>query len=954
MAKKQLNPLLGSIRRLIGPEMVEDRTDQELLQDFIACGSEKAFTELVRRHGRLVLMVCNQVLRHSQNAEDACQATFLVLARKAASIQRRTALASWLYGVAFRIARKARNEAVRRQTRENHARCRSPLDPVTEAALRELQTLLHEEISRLPEKLRAPFVLCCLEGKSRTEAAERLGWKEGTVAGRLALAREQLWERLARRGVAPAAALAAVSIEETAAASAAFPGALLVKTTQAMVAFAAGKTASAASSTRAAVLAEAALQGNAAGKVVACVVLLLTGLLAVGAAALAWQTPDQERQTAQPLAKGAAEPKQEQEDKAPKDRFGDLSPSGARMRLGTARFRVGGLIYACAFSPDGKVLAAGSADHTVRLFDAATGRPLGELRSHQRDVTSVAFSPDGRILASGSADGTITLWDPATEKMQRTIHTEQQVVWSLAFTRDSQALLSAGEDNSLRLWKVSTGQELRKFEGHQGPVRSVTVSPDGKLAASGSQDTTVQLWDLATGKAVHEFNGRTAPMKADFHVHQPVAFSPDGKWLASEDRKRGLSLWEVDSGKLVCRCPDRLYNANTLAFSPDGKTVATGAQGHDLLLWDVPAAKLRQQPRQGKQTNTYTGLHNGGVTCVAFSPDGKMLAFGEDGRLALWDTTSGQEVSPTEVPAGEIQRLMYSQDGKKLVTATKHNQASRLIEWDLSTGRPLRMLQDTGVWDRGFDLSPDHKILAAREGKNLQLWDLATGKKSRQIALPAAEYEFETLQAVSFSPDGNLLAGAGKYLDGMIHIWDAANGKEVCKLPGHGAWVYCLVFSPDSKLLASGGNDQDIRVHDLTSGKTLLQLNKAGGYVTFAPDGKLLAGVVPQGVGQFGRPGPTVVRLWDSVSGKVLQQLDPPKGSSGLSLPVFSPDGRMLATSDDRVVRVWEVATGKERRAFHGHTAAVISLAFSPDGRTLASGSVDTTTLLWDVHDERR
>jgi RNA polymerase sigma factor (sigma-70 family) len=175
MGRRPLDPLVGRIRTLIVPESAEARTDQALLADFTASCSEDAFTELVRRHGRLVLTVCNQVLRHAQNAEDAYQATFLVLARKAASIRKGTALASWLYGVAFRIAMKARNQTTRQRARENQVRSRSQLDPATEAALRELQTLLHEEVNGLPEKLRAPFVLCCLEGRSRTEAAERLG-----------------------------------------------------------------------------------------------------------------------------------------------------------------------------------------------------------------------------------------------------------------------------------------------------------------------------------------------------------------------------------------------------------------------------------------------------------------------------------------------------------------------------------------------------------------------------------------------------------------------------------------------------------------------------------------------------------------------------------------------------------------------------------------------------------
>src|SRR5262249_53187292 len=172
---------------------------------------EAAFTELVRRHSRLVLSVCGHVLQQAQDAEDALQATFLVLARKPGSIRKGEALASWLYGVAFRIAMKAKRQAAKRNSRGTRGVSIEKREPPNEAALREIQAILHEEIHRLPPKYRDPFVLCCLDGVSRKEAAEQLRWKEGTVAGRVAVARERLRRRLAHRGVALSAALAAVA-----------------------------------------------------------------------------------------------------------------------------------------------------------------------------------------------------------------------------------------------------------------------------------------------------------------------------------------------------------------------------------------------------------------------------------------------------------------------------------------------------------------------------------------------------------------------------------------------------------------------------------------------------------------------------------------------------------------------------------------------------------------------
>jgi RNA polymerase sigma factor (sigma-70 family) len=206
LANRQLGTIVRHIQKLVGPESVQGLTDGQLLKCFAASREEAAFTALMQRHGPLVLGVCRQVLHHEQDAEDAFQATFLVLARNAASIRKADSLASWLYGVAYRTSLKAKHYEARRRVHE-HAGRMPVQSPVTEAASRELQELLHEELHRLPKKLRAPFVLCCMEGQRRRDAARQLGWKLGTLSSRLAHTRERLKERLAGRGVTLGAVL---------------------------------------------------------------------------------------------------------------------------------------------------------------------------------------------------------------------------------------------------------------------------------------------------------------------------------------------------------------------------------------------------------------------------------------------------------------------------------------------------------------------------------------------------------------------------------------------------------------------------------------------------------------------------------------------------------------------------------------------------------------------------
>jgi WD40 repeat protein len=282
-------------------------------------------------------------------------------------------------------------------------------------------------------------------------------------------------------------------------------------------------------------------------------------------------------------------------------------------------------VYSVAFSPNGKSLASGSQDKTIRVWDVASGTLRQTLMGHTDIVFSVAFSPDGRLLASGSPDKTIKLWDVASGRLNRTLTTHSGPVMSVAFSPDGKLLASGSQDKTIKLWDVASGTLRQTLTAHSGSVLSVAFSPDGKLLASGSYDNTVKLWDVKSRTLERTLTGDNWPVLS-------VAFSPDGKLLASGSNKT-VKIWDVTSGILWRTLTGSGRAVTSVAISPEGKLVASGSLDNTIKLWNMISGTLTQTLGQPEPDLSDTDA----AWSIAFSPDGKLLVSGNwDKTINLW------------------------------------------------------------------------------------------------------------------------------------------------------------------------------------------------------------------------------------------------------------------------------------------------------------------------------
>jgi RNA polymerase sigma factor (sigma-70 family) len=918
---KTLRPVLHRL----APDR-DARTDAEALARFRRSKDGEAFALLVRRYGPLVAGVCRRVLGPRPEADDAVQATFWTLARKAGSIRHARTLPAWLHAVAYRTARKALARLA--PPPANPPVPTSPDDPLADASWREVRQLLDEEVHRLPPRLKLPVLLCYFEDLTRDEAADRLGWSLSTVKRRLDEARERLKMRLLRRGVVPGLLGATALLADR----------LSARVAPTLETACAGLAHEPPPATiRALVVGPP----TTAGKWLAAVAVVGIGC---GIVTLGGQGP---------APKAPPAPVEKAPDAKPAD---DPLPAGALARFGTVRYRASTRFWFGSYSRDGRWFVSGT--DGVELWDLETGLPRTLMPVRNNTMPRPRISPDGSRVAVLDGGLGIHLFDRATGKELRTVGAKEKF-GDCQFSPDGRRVVGIA-GGVAKGFDARTGAEVFSTAAAGATFDAWNDRPAFfVVAADKDGPLTVRVVDVETGKDLKTFETSITdyykPREPDpanrFRTGLTVpdvmryAVAPDLSHLAYQRADATVAVLALGPGAKP-RAVELVSGLRPtgLQFAPAGKT---------LFAFDLWGVLCRSDVATGK----LLGQYSGGIWHV--DPAGTMLTVaGQDGLIRRWDLTTNREI-PLAAGFHKAVRVAFTADGR-LVGG---DVMGTVDVFDPRTGRTVQEVprRNDGTDWYTFAVSPDGRTLVATRPGGLMLWwDLAAGKELATTKLPGPvpDQHYHSIGSLVFTPDGRRIVCS--HHDGRLFAMDTETRKELWRvgLPTDKDYdaVVALTMSADGRHVARGmrrggqtGNwGYGLQVLDTATGQPakivdVSETKDKSGLpdlmdARYTSDGRFLVLVSRNGRVQV-RHADTLAELFSWTTGS--------KYTIALNV---SPDGRLLVTGDDSgTAQVWELLTGKMLASVRGHRGGVASVAVSPDGKLLATGGYDQVAYTWSL-----
>ncbi len=588
-------------------------------------------------------------------------------------------------------------------------------------------------------------------------------------------------------------------------------------------------------------------------------------------------------------------------------------------------------VTSVAYSPDGKLIVATSADGTAAVWDATTGRKRLDLSGHEAEVRDAAFSPNGALIVTASSDRTARIWDVATGKELLVLSGHTGAANSAKFSPNGRWVMTASTDGAIKIWDSATGIELRSLSDTHGSINAATFSSDGQSIVTAGNGT-VRVWDASTGEL------RCALRPAWWDQGGPyrsAVFAPDGRSIVTASAIGTAVVWDTTGCGPRITLRGHAGPINSVAYGNNGVSLVTASDDHTAKVWGA----------DGELRLTLSG-HTGPVNCAAFSPgDASIVTGGDDGIVKVWDTsTNPGRLILSSSGTSAVLGVDFSPDGTRVATA---NLDGTVTLWDAATGRKLRsFVHPGGVYRIAWKPDGDAIITAGRD-YTVVVWDVDTGEPSQ----PPLRHGHEVLSAV-FTRDGTAIVTASR--DRTAKIWDAETGQLHRTLTGHTDAVTFADFSPDGRLIVTASDDKTARLWDAATGAPLSELSGHLGPVLYAAFSPECSTPAPDTTGCK----PTIVtasydmsaKVWDMATvSESLPELMTLHGHAGsVTSATYSPDGQSILTASlDRSAVVWDAATGAERFTLRGHTGSLYEAAFSPDGASIVTASHDGTARVW-------